>query len=389
MTDVNANDYILYGMQASLYTGKARAYMRRNRIAVTERGAGHPDYTSKIFPHMNRFIMPVVVTPKGDIIQDGTDILDYLEGQAQEKGWSHEPLYPEGAVLRAVAHLFELFGNEGLLRPAMHYRWNFDDQNLDFLKVSFADVFPAHMDAAGRAVMFDHASDKMRKAGAAFGVNPETYAVIEESYAEFLSLLNAHLKETYYVLGDRPTIADYGLFNPLYAHLARDPAPAHLMKTTAPYVWNWVERMNRPERLQEHTMDNPPTALFAADALPETLTKLMTYVAEEYLAEFSAHVEFAENWLAKNEGKSEDDEKPPARSLGFAAFNWRGLEIKTVVMLYRFYLAQRLWNHYDGSSQKDQASIRGLFAAADLEGFLDTRPSRRVLRKDFHEVWDL
>jgi len=320
MTDVNANDYILYGMQASLYTGKARAYMRRNRIAVTERGAG-------------------------DIIQDGTDILDYLEGQAQEKGWSHEPLYPEGAVLRAVAHLFELFGNEGLLRPAMHYRWNFDDQNLD---------------------------------------NPETYAVIEESYAEFLSLLNAHLKETYYVLGDRPTIADYGLFNPLYAHLARDPAPAHLMKTTAPYVWNWVERMNRPERLQEHTMDNPPTALFAADALPETLTKLMTYVAEEYLAEFSAHVEFAENWLAKNEGKSEDDEKPPARSLGFAAFNWRGLEIKTVVMLYRFYLAQRLWNHYDGSSQKDQASIRGLFAAADLEGFLDTRPSRRVLRKDFH-----
>jgi len=32
-------NFILYGMQASLYTGKARAYMRRNRIPVTERGA--------------------------------------------------------------------------------------------------------------------------------------------------------------------------------------------------------------------------------------------------------------------------------------------------------------------------------------------------------------
>jgi len=159
------------------------------------------------------------------------------------------------------------------------------------------------------------------------------------------------------------------------------------MKTTAPYVWNWVERMNRPETLQEHTMDNPPAGLFTADALPETLTKLMTYVAEEYLAEFSAHVEFAENWLAEKDG--DDDEKPPTRGIGFAAFKWRGLEIKTVVMLYRFYLAQRLWDHHDGSSQKDQASIRGLYAAADLEGFLDTRPSRRVIRKDFHEVWDL
>jgi len=45
-------DFILYGMQASLYTGKARAYMRRNRIPVTERGAGHPDYTGRISPHM-------------------------------------------------------------------------------------------------------------------------------------------------------------------------------------------------------------------------------------------------------------------------------------------------------------------------------------------------
>ena len=386
MTDAKLTDHILYGMQASLYTGKARAYMRRNRIAVTERGAGHPEYTGKIFSHMNRFIMPVVVTPDGKIIQDGTDILDYLEGA----GLGQEPLYPEDSVLRAVAHIFELFGNEGLLRPAMHYRWNFDAENLDFLKVSFADVFPAHMDAAGRAVMFDHASGRMRKAGAAFGVSPETHAKIEESYAEFLSLLNAHLKETYYVLGGRPTIADYGLFNPLYAHLARDPAPAHLMKTTAPYVWNWVERMNRPERLEEHTMDNPPAALFAADALPETLKNLMTYISEEYSAEFSAHVEFAENWLAEKEGPLNETDKKSGlgRGLGFAAFKWRGQEISTVVMLYRFYLAQRLWEHYDGCCKTDQASIRGLFSTASLDSFLDSRPSRRVIRKDFHELWE-
>ena len=146
-----SKDYILYGMQASLYTGKARAYMRRNRIPVTERGAGHPEYMSRIFPHMDRFIMPVIEAPEGDIIQDGTDILDYLEG----KGLGREPLYPKDPIIKAISLLFEFFGNEGLLRPAMHYRWNFDEENLDFLKVSFRDVMPLEMGVKGNDMGFE------------------------------------------------------------------------------------------------------------------------------------------------------------------------------------------------------------------------------------------
>ena len=373
-------DFILYGMQASLYTGKVRAYMRRNRINVTERGAGHPAYTGKIMPVLGRFIIPVIETPGGEIVQDGTDILDYLEAQ----GSSHEPLYPEDPVTRAVAHLFELFGNEGLLRAAMHYRWNFDEDNLAFIKLSFQDAFPAHFDAAGRAAMFDHASGRMRKAASAFGVTPETFETIEESYAEFLSLYEAHLTNTYFLLGDAPTIADYGLFNPLYAHLARDPNPAHLMKTTAPRVWSWVERMNRSELLEEHTVETPPTTLFAGDALPVTLKNLMRYVGEEYGAEFSAHVDFADRWLSTQTG--EPDAKPD-RSMGFASFNWRGHDVKTVVMAYRFYLAQRLWDHYDGCADDAKTAIRELFAEANVEPFLDKRPARRVSRINHQEVW--
>jgi hypothetical protein len=56
-------------------------------------------------------------------------------------------------------------------------------------------------------------------------------------------------------------------------------------------------------------------------------------------------------------------------------------------MPYRFYLAQRLWDHFDGCSEGTQKSIRTLFAKTGLEAFLDKRPSRRVLRKDYHEMW--
>ena len=63
--------------------------------------------------------------------------------------------------------------------------------------------------------------------------------------------------------------------------------------------------------------------------------------------------------------------------------------MSSVVMPYRFYLAQRLWDHFDRSSQDTQNAIRNLFAKKGLEAFLDKRPSRRVLRKDYHEVWGL
>jgi len=380
---MTSQNYILYGMQASLFTGKARAYMRRNRIPVTERGAGHPEYMSRIYPHMNRFIIPVVETPDGDIIQDGTDILEYLEA----KGLGREPLFPEDPVTKAVALLFQLFGNEGLLRPAMHYRWNFDAENLAFLRVSFRDVLPVEMGAKANDAGFDHASGRMRKAAKAFGVFDKTIPLIEDSYAEFLSLYSAHLTGSFFLLGDKPTIGDYGLFNPLYAHLARDPKPAHLMKTTAPLVWNWVERMNRPEAMEEHTLVEPKTGLYSGDEFPETLTALMRYVGEEYAAEFSAHVDFTDNWLAEQGDNPEKVKAPLGRGIGLAAFEWRGIEISSVVMPYRFYLAQRLWDHFDSCSESTQEVIRGLFVKTGLEAFLDKRPGHRILRKDFHELW--
>jgi hypothetical protein len=243
------------------------------------------------------------------------------------------------------------------------------------------------MGVKGNDTGFENASGRMRKAAMAFGVFDTTKALIEQSYAEFLNLYSAHLSKSFFLLGDQPTIGDYGLFNPLYAHLARDPKPAYLMKTTAPLVWNWVERMNRAEVTEEHTLDNPQTGLYGADNIPETLKALMKYVGEEYAAEFSAHVDYTEQWLAKQGVNPEKVKAPLGRGIGFAEFKWRGKFISSVVMPYRFYLAQRLWDHVDGCPENAQKDIRDLFTQTGLEAFLDKRPSRRVLRKDYHEVW--
>lgn len=369
--------YALYGMSASLFTGKVRAYLIHNGIPFIERGAGHPTFTQEIVPQIGRWIIPVLVTPDGEIIQDGVDIIDHLDAQ----GLSRHPLRPEDPVMLAVAYLFELFGGEGLLRPAMHYRWNFDADNLDFLRANFSEAFPPGLTRTQQAAMFDHSSGRMRKAGAAFGVSAETAPTIEASYAECLGLLEAHFSTTYFLLGGQPTLGDYGLMNGLYAHLSRDPHPALIMKRDAPHVFAWTERMNRLPR-EEHHIADAPEGLF--DDVPDTLTALMRFIAADFLPEVLAHNQFINQGLAEHETVPSDALE---RSLGMVEFDWRGHRVRTAVMPYRNWLTQRLTDHYDGSDPDDRYQIRTLFAAAGLVPLLENRIDRRVKRDGNREIW--
>ena len=176
--------------------------------------------------------MPVLELPDGTLVQDSIDIMDVLDADEDPA----RSAYPAGPVLRAVAHVLELFAGEGLLRPAMHYRWNFDDANLAFLSRDFSAALAVGADDATREATFAFASDRMRSATAAFGVSEELIPEIERSYLEFLDLLDAQLAHAPYLLGGRPTIADHAFMGPLYAHLARDPYPSALMKQHAQRV---------------------------------------------------------------------------------------------------------------------------------------------------------
>ncbi|CAI8323019.1 MAG: Uncharacterised protein [Hyphomonas sp. TMED17] len=377
-------EYKLYGMAASLYTGKVRAYMRRNQIPFIEEKAGGERFNTVVREAVGRWIIPVIETPDGDFVQDGTDILDHFEA----KGYSTQSIYPEDPRLKTIAYLFELFGSEGMLRAAMHYRWNFDETNLKFLQHTFEDVLPNGLTKEEREPVFMHASGRMRKAAINFGVTPETYQTVEDSYAEFLSLFEAHLEDRPFLLGGCPTIGDYGLFSPLYAHLARDPKPLHLMQTTAPRVYRWTERMNAPEHVIDERMLKSGDVLFDGNVIPETLKALMRFIAEDYLPEISAHVAFTNQWL----GEQTDSKLAPTslgRGIGMAEFNWRGHTVKTAVMPYRTYLLQRLHDSFDGLKVDEQASVRALLSETNLAEILELRSSRRVIRKNHLEAWDV
>ena len=122
--------------------------------------------------------------------------------------------------------MFELFGGEGLLRPAMHYRWNFDEREPGVPHLGVRAASPRRdLSAEEAEQVFLHSSGRMRKAAAGFGVTPESQPLIETAFHEWLDLFEAHLVDHPYLLGNRPTIGDYGLIAAMWAHLYRDPAP--------------------------------------------------------------------------------------------------------------------------------------------------------------------
>ena len=105
------NEFVLYGAPASLYTGKARAYLRKQGIEYRELSPGSSRYTQTILPAVGRFIIPVLETPEGEIVQDGTDIIDWFE----TRGLARRSAYPKGPRQRVVALLVDV--------PAV-FAWN-------------------------------------------------------------------------------------------------------------------------------------------------------------------------------------------------------------------------------------------------------------------------
>ena len=395
---------VLYAMRSSLYSAKARCYLIKQRIEYIERPPGDPRFPAEVVPQIGRWISPVLQTADGELIQDTCDIIDYFDAEMPPE----RSAKPPAGLQNIVTRVLEMFGSEGLMRPALHYRWNFDGLNMPFVgedfgrglmlaggssdRLSTFDFGPeigGSDDAAARAKISQFAADRMRALTLDFGVNPETIPEVERSYHEFLALLSAHLEMTPYLLGGRPTLGDFGLIAPLYAHLARDPEPSLIMKRDAWPVWRWVERMNSPVT-DSGEYGEVPFELFADDAIPETLTALLAYIGREFAAEVAAHVGFIDNWLEQNDEVAKGDVvggKPYKRSLGLVTWNWRGYEIKTNAIPYRLLHLQRIQQAFYAADPPAQDAARELLGDAGLGGLLELKARRRVVRSNNLELW--
>ena len=380
MTD----NYKLFTWSVSLYSAKARAYLIKQHVDFDDISPADPHYEAHIRPAIGRWIIPVMQTQEGEIVQDGVDIIDWFEN----RNMARLPAYPQTPKHLISSLIMEMFGGEGLLRPAMHYRWNFDADNLDFILQQFGLFALPQVPPTERRDMALHAAGRMRKAAVMFGVTPETAPHIEAAYEEMLAEFEAHFAAHPYLLGGAPTIGDYGLFASLYAHLGRDPHPLRMMQQKAQMLFRWTERMRNPSADMVEFLDHPET-LLAADAVPDTLKVLLRRVASDYLPEIEAMIAMSNAWLADNEPAENEvvGGESLGRGLGMCSFEWRGQKLDVMVMPYRIFMLQRIQDAYDGLDAKGQEAVDALLAETGLSAILTARATRRVERKNHREVW--
>lgn len=378
------NKFKLYTWSVSLYSGKARAYLIKQHIDFDDISPADPHYDAVIRPALGRWIIPVMETPEQEIVQDGTEIIDWFENRQPTR----LPAYPQTPRQLISSLIMEFFGGEGLLRPAMHYRWNFDDDNLDFILQQFGLFALPQVAPEERGEMALHAAGRMRKAAVMFGVTPETAPQIEAAYEETLAELDAHFTSQPYLLGGAPTIGDYGLFAALFAHLGRDPHPLRMMQEKAQMLFRWTERMRNPSADMVEFLGRDES-LLAQDAIPDTLKVLLRRVAADYLPEVEAMIAMSNDWLAEHRPAKNEmvGGESLGRGIGMCQFAWRGVDINAVVMPYRIFMLQRIQDAYDKLGAADQKQVDTLLAETGLEAMLTARCDRRVERQNHREVW--
>lgn len=330
--------YTLIGTDVSYFTGKLRSYLRFKGVPFEERLATAQVYRDVILPRTGVHYIPVLLTPEGMALQDTSEIIDTLEARHGEP-----TVTPETPRQRLAALWLEVFGDEWMVLPAMHYRWNFKRDNLAYVLREFGSTahpdWPAPLRSAGGllpAMLFGNTPPLL-------GITRATWAAIE-SFTEWLfDVLDAHFAAHPFLFGTRPSIGDFGLMGSMYAHLYRDPHSGRLMRTRAPRLARWVERMNEPQQA--------PGAFLPDDEVPATLEPLLARVFLEQwpvLRDTSARLA---RWVERH------PHRRLPRTIGMHRFTLGGASARRVVFPYAQWMLQRPLATYAQLSDSTRESV--------------------------------
>jgi glutathione S-transferase len=368
----------LYAMPHSLYSARARSYLIKQGIPFEEFSTGHESFKREVLPEAQLPTIPTLVTPEGEVVRDGAAIIEYFESRADR------PCQPPSACQSVVSALFDVIGSQGLLRPAMHYRWNFPEENTAFLRYHFLH---SQRRVPAREEKTDHMMDRMRHAALIFGVTDETRDLVEALYLAFLDALNDHFEHYPYLLGWRPCIGDFGLLGPLYAHLGRDPYPARLMQHRAPRVWRWVERMNRADQDAPEYLSAGDDFL-ADDVVPGTLLAVLRVIASDFMPETRASAELVNQWLAEHAPKAGAPAVGRlAEAPGSAAFLVDGQQITALAQPYRHFQLQRVHQLVSALVDREQSAVMAVLERCGFGQLLSISLHRTLMHEGNLERW--
>ncbi len=238
-----SDEYLIYGVELSPYSVKVRSYFRYKGIPhrwIVRNASTMADYQK----YAKIPIIPLVVTPDEEGVQDSTPILELADRIAPDPS-----THPEDPVAGFVSVLLEEFGDEWGNKWMFHLRWARPEDQLSAAGRIAATMAPPGNEEARLAVR-EQIIERMIGRTWFVGSNEQTAPQIESGFREALELLEAHLSSRPYLFGGRPSFGDFGLWGQIY-NAWTDPTAAAWIESSAPAVLDWIHRMLRPEALGE------------------------------------------------------------------------------------------------------------------------------------------
>ena len=359
--------YTLYGAEVSYFTGKARAYLDWRGADYEEKPATQEVYKTLILPNVGWPVIPVATMPDGTVVQDTADIMQAVEARES----ASPPAWPAGPLQRFVSELLHLYGDEWLVIPAMHYRWNYNEDWAygEFGALSAPQLSPQEQYELGRKN-----GARFKGALPILGVSDATIPGIEKRYKRFLAEFSAHLGEHPYLLGAHPSLADFAFYGPLYAHLYRDPESGKLMQRLAPEVWDWVERMRAGGQ-------TPGGDLIGSDAIPATLEPILARQMREQLPAIERTEKLFADWAAS----AEPGARVP-RALGDIPIEIEGHMGPAKARSFPLWRLQAALDVYNDMEEKDRSRADALLERIGGSGLKTFKLPARLKRENCQVV---
>ncbi|MEO0325424.1 MAG: glutathione S-transferase [Myxococcota bacterium] len=225
---------LVYKSDISYFSGKVEAYLHLKGIPHEVRDTGYFGFL-EIERATGVKKMPAIALPDGRWLYDSTWLIRWLEDEHPSPA-----VRLEDPVQEFVAFLIEDYGDEWLWRPAMWWRW----------------VPPVAQRQVGRRIAREFFGPFFNgPIGAWFalrqrrewlyrdGVTRRNDGWVQQLYRDELATLNRVLANRPFVLGQRPTWADFGYMGSMFRHFGCDDEPSEVMRREAPAVYTWVARM--------------------------------------------------------------------------------------------------------------------------------------------------
>ncbi len=232
--------YRIFGAELSPYSVKVRSYFRFKGIPH-QWLLRNPSNVAEYRKYAKLPLIPLVITPGDEGLQDSTPILERLEAERPEPS-----IYPADPVLRFVSDLIEEYADEWGNKGMFHYRWWREvDRRSAALRIAGMmlgpDAATAELEQAADSVI-----ERMVPRLSFVGSNQDNQALIEGSFVRQIEILDRHLRVRRYLLGGRPSLADFGLWGQIY-NAWTDPTAGGVIRDRGPSVVPWIERMLEPK----------------------------------------------------------------------------------------------------------------------------------------------